>query len=103
MSRVYVVRSRVGDTLLLGDRSIRPWHFVEVPVSDMVGQLKSDVDRARLEYRVDVHLVVDGRPIPEKMESVALNTEMEDSRVHVSPPKEDQASSVSGQVKIEEP
>lgn len=101
MARVYVVRSRVGWTLQFGDRSIRPWCTVEVPVESMVGELRREVEQAKLERLVDVHLVIDGKPVAAYNEAVVLNTPAQ-VREHVPAPTGDQASLVPGQVKIEE-
>lgn len=43
MALVYVIRSYVGETLTIGERTIRPWCFIEVPSGDMTPELREQI------------------------------------------------------------
>jgi hypothetical protein len=100
MARVYVVRSRVSQTLDLAGVAVRPWHFAEVPVERMVDGVLQAVAEAKSRREVDVHLVIDGKPIAAGNESVALSRSIQ-SGPPVETPILDQASHDAGVVKVE--
>lgn len=94
MAAVYVVRSLVGEKLTLPGRPLlREWCVAEVPVAEMVGEMRDTVQELKRVRRVDVHLVVGGATVDERHWQTALQ-EPERAPPPVEPPPPTGASGV---------
>ena len=85
--------------LTLGSLTIKPWYHVEVPIEEMVGEIRDAVRTAKDKRQVDVHLVIGGKPVDQKNETAALSPAVK-AGGEVKEPETDQRSRNDGSVVV---